>query len=214
MPTSPRPAFGFEPPAHRDMWRWAALGLLLGLGAPLGLWALLAVIRPDAATTMSWVYGYGTVSTCLAFAAFGLFAGRLMGRLRTAGLHDPLTGLLNRRFLMETLPRLLHDAQRRHESLALLMMDLDHFKRVNDEQGHQVGDRTLQAVANAIEGQLRAADVLARFGGEEFVAVCPRASREESIEIAERLRELVAGLRPHQLGFARSADHLDRYRGG
>lgn len=201
MPATLQQQPGYEPPRHDDTWRWALTGLVLASGAPLGLWVLLTIADPAPNDRMVWIYAYAAISTAIAFTAFGLFAGRLMGQLRNAGLHDALTGLLNRRFLMETLPRLLFDAQRQQQPLALLMIDLDHFKRVNDEYGHQVGDQTLRAVAATIQKQLRAADVLARFGGEEFVAVCPRVSADESIEIAERLREHVGALRAHQLGF-------------
>jgi diguanylate cyclase (GGDEF)-like protein len=181
-------------------WRWAVYGGVLGLGAPAGLAAVLAIAQPSADMLAWWVYGYTGVSTIIVFALFGLLAGTLMNRLRAAATHDGLTGLANRRLLVEMLPRVLANARRRRRSLCVLMLDLDHFKRVNDQFGHAVGDQTLRAVADVLRAEVRAGDFPARYGGEEFVVVCEDAESSVGMEIAERLREAVSELEGSRLG--------------
>jgi diguanylate cyclase (GGDEF)-like protein len=143
---------------------------------------------------------YSGVATAIAFAAFGAWAGWLMDRLRAAALHDGLTGLFNRRFLREALPSLQAAAKRRGEPLTLLMLDLDHFKGVNDRHGHLVGDQTLRAVAGVLRNQSRASDIVGRYGGEEFAVLCPATDGPTALQVAERLRRAIAELDPEQLG--------------
>lgn len=113
---------------------------------------------------------------------------------RQAG-QDCLTGLANRRKFFEEARKALGAARRHQRELALVMFDLDHFKRVNDKYGHLAGDEALKALARACQPQLRAEDTLARFGGEEFMSLLPETGLEEAVRIAERLRELAGGLR-------------------
>lgn len=108
---------------------------------------------------------------------------------------DYLTGLLNRRYLMESLENELRRSARKGGDLALILMDIDHFKLVNDSYGHLQGDVVLQKVALQIQKELRSYDIAARYGGEEFVAVLPDATLEESIIVAERVRDSVEALR-------------------
>jgi two-component system cell cycle response regulator len=105
---------------------------------------------------------------------------------------DGLTGLYNRRFFEEVLRLESERAMRGELPLALLVADLDHFKRVNDVHGHQSGDAVLVEAAERLRHSLRASDVLARYGGEEFVAILPDAGRETALEIAERCRSALA----------------------
>jgi len=107
---------------------------------------------------------------------------------------DPLTSLHNRRFLMDTLAKEVERSCRTEIPLALVMIDIDHFKRVNDTYGHQVGDAVLVAVAALLQGQLRPYDTAARFGGEEFVLVLPSTELMAAGAVAERLRKLTANL--------------------
>jgi len=117
---------------------------------------------------------------------------RLNEQLRQLATHDPLTGVLNRNGLAQALQQ--HFRARQPAPLAWLMLDLDHFKRVNDTLGHRSGDRLLQAVASALLDHMRAGDFVARLGGEEFLVgvVDPPAGRAEPL--AERLRAAVAAL--------------------
>jgi two-component system, cell cycle response regulator len=120
------------------------------------------------------------------------YQDRLRADLGTAlemALIDPLTGMYNQRYLMRHLRGLLHGTQKR--DLALLMVDVDHFKAVNDDFGHAVGDKALQAIADALRANTRAFDSLARYGGEEFVVVMPGTDIEDALQAAERLRTAV-----------------------
>lgn len=100
---------------------------------------------------------------------------------------DPLTGLLNRRTLMNQLVYIRRQLLRNGRPVALLMMDLDHFKQVNDRYGHQVGDRVLKVFAEILQTQVRSSDYVARFGGEEFLVVLPEARSGDAILLAERI---------------------------
>ncbi|WP_455216704.1 DUF484 family protein [Kaarinaea lacus] len=112
-------------------------------------------------------------------------------RLKRVGLTDSLTSVNNRRFFDQRLIEETARAQRTDEPLACLFMDIDHFKSVNDNFGHQVGDQVLREVAGIIREQLRSSDVLGRYGGEEFSALLVNASHDAAIEIAERIRSLI-----------------------
>jgi diguanylate cyclase (GGDEF)-like protein len=108
---------------------------------------------------------------------------------------DHLTGLFNRRFLMESLDKEFQRTRRKDGQVALLMLDIDHFKRVNDTHGHLQGDVVLQKVAIHIQKELRSYDIAARYGGEEFVAVLPDTSLKEAFNVADRIRLSVQGMR-------------------
>ncbi|MGB3394653.1 MAG: GGDEF domain-containing protein [Stenotrophomonas sp.] len=112
---------------------------------------------------------------------------------------DGLTGVYNRRFFDESFALLLQRARRNHQTLSLLMIDVDHFKQYNDHYGHVAGDRVLKRVAAALKAQLRSsADIFARYGGEEFIMLVDGVDAATAGEIAERLRESVRALEePH-----------------
>lgn len=113
-------------------------------------------------------------------------------RLRWYGLTDPLTGVANRRFFERRLGAEIERWMRRHEPLTYMLVDIDHFKQVNDRHGHQVGDQVLQQVAAVLGRDLRGADLLARYGGEEFMLLFPSTTLEQGTAIAERLCRNVA----------------------
>ena len=116
------------------------------------------------------------------------------GRILALSQTDHLTGVPNRRFMDDALRRELARCQRSGAPLAVLFVDLDHFKRVNDQLGHDVGDSVLAAVANELQVALRPYDVLARWGGEEFLVLLPESDAGQARRIAERLRERLAEL--------------------
>jgi diguanylate cyclase (GGDEF)-like protein len=110
-----------------------------------------------------------------------------------AALNDALTGFRNRRWLDQTLPRILQRHVHAAEPLCIAMMDIDHFKRVNDSFGHAAGDAVLLQVGRIVRGNLRPSDFAARIGGEEFALVFPQTDLPGAIHAAERLREAIAG---------------------
>ena len=116
-----------------------------------------------------------------------------LARLKHQGLTDTLTAINNRRFFDQRLREEVEVAGRSGKSLSCMLLDVDYFKRVNDTYGHQVGDVVLREVAAVIRAQLRSSDVLSRYGGEEFAALLANTTPEEAAEVAERVREAVAG---------------------
>lgn len=120
--------------------------------------------------------------------------------MRDMATHDQLTSLYNRYYLHERLPALVSKAEAGGSPLSVAIVDIDHFKRVNDTHGHAMGDRVLAAIAKAMQSEAHSETLLARFGGEEFVAVLPGMSLEDAYEWAEKLRQRVAALRPASIG--------------
>lgn len=112
----------------------------------------------------------------------------LLAELETIARTDELTGLPNRRAWQEELPREVARASRSGHTLCVAMLDLDHFKRYNDDRGHQTGDRLLKQVAGAWSDELRPSDLLARYGGEEFALALPSCPTDEALLVVERLR--------------------------
>jgi diguanylate cyclase (GGDEF) domain len=130
--------------------------------------------------------------------AYCLMVERVRGaleQLRAAALTDPMTGAANRARLFGEGPRLMEAALRGGNPVSVLMLDLDHFKRVNDTHGHAAGDAVLKAFAALLQSTLRKSDLFARFGGEEFVVLAPNAGRASVLELAERIRAAVERLR-------------------
>ena len=134
------------------------------------------------------------VRSHIRFASTALSSIRLLASAHERALRDPLTGAYNRTFLSEHLEKQLSLARRRKAPLALLMLDLDHFKRLNDNYGHQIGDRALLAFVACMNSTIRGADTVVRYGGEEFVVLLPDAKLSDALEVAERVRTAVAAL--------------------
>lgn len=120
---------------------------------------------------------------------------RIDQRYRQLALLDELTGLANRRAILDALEQQIAVARRSGQPLALLMMDIDHFKRVNDTFGHIQGDEVLRRVADIIRTRLRTQDIAGRIGGEEFLAILPGTTAQGGFELAEALRQNVAAAR-------------------
>jgi diguanylate cyclase (GGDEF)-like protein len=120
---------------------------------------------------------------------------RLLVATQTLSLLDPLTGLYNRRHLVAQAPRLWRQARREGIRVAAMVLDLDHFKRLNDAHGHAAGDAVLRAVATSLAATVRPTDVLARTGGEELVVLGLVGDPDEAARLAERLRTAVANTR-------------------
>jgi diguanylate cyclase (GGDEF)-like protein len=116
---------------------------------------------------------------------------KLRDTLRNQSIRDPLTSLFNRRYMEETLERELRRAERGRHQVAVIMLDLDHFKEFNDTFGHEAGDVLLRDLARLLKSSMRSEDVACRYGGEEFVLILPETSPEVALRRGEQLREAV-----------------------
>jgi two-component system cell cycle response regulator len=108
---------------------------------------------------------------------------------------DFLTGILNRRAFMERMEAEVNRSRREHESFSVILMDIDHFKKVNDSYGHQAGDKVLERLACELSKNIRSYDFVGRYGGEEFIMCLPDTGTELSLQIAERMRAKIEELR-------------------
>jgi diguanylate cyclase (GGDEF)-like protein len=149
----------------------------------------LLIIQRDGAAATGELEAIAGVANALADAmSLSLSNLALRERLRTQALRDPLTGLYNRRYMEDALERYADQAARTHSPLSIVMIDLDHFKRLNDEHGHSMGDAVLSEVASAILGAIRPCDIACRYGGEELVVLFPDCGLEDGAMKAEVLR--------------------------
>ncbi|MBF0566153.1 MAG: GGDEF domain-containing protein [Nitrospirae bacterium] len=114
-------------------------------------------------------------------------------KLKNMIIVDNLTGIYNRRFLDFCIKEELEKHKRYSKPLSLIMFDIDHFKNVNDEFGHQCGDNVLKSITSIVSKTLRSADILARYGGEEFCCLLPETNLQSGIVVAQRLREAISG---------------------
>jgi diguanylate cyclase (GGDEF)-like protein/PAS domain S-box-containing protein len=137
----------------------------------------------------AWRQWTASVAEYLALALSNLI---LRETLETQARHDPLTDLYNRRYMEEALEREMRRAERSRRPMGLIMLDLDYFKRYNDTLGHEAGDRLLVALANVLRSQVRAGDIVCRYGGEEFLIILPETTPELVVQRAEQLRRLVS----------------------
>jgi len=133
-----------------------------------------------------------TIAEQIALALANL---NLRETLRHQSTRDPLTGLFNRRYMEASLERELCQAERTQDPLGLIMLDIDHFKRVNDTYSHEAGDTLLRALGTFLQSQVRGGDIACRYGGEEFTLILPAASAEATAERAEHVREAVTRLK-------------------
>jgi diguanylate cyclase (GGDEF)-like protein len=115
-------------------------------------------------------------------------------QIRLLATRDELTGLVNRRHMMELMQAEQSRQQRHDSAMSLVLLDLDHFKRVNDDYGHQAGDTVLRAFADSVRSGLRGSDVMARWGGEEFLLMLPETSPDEALRAVARLRTALTGV--------------------
>ncbi|MCW8807068.1 MAG: GGDEF domain-containing protein [Rhodanobacter sp.] len=155
----------------------------------------LAGVRPPDIALRDALWLLGVILLLAAWA--GHTQLRLLTDLLAArddASHDPLTGLANRRSAELRLAADRAHALRLNEPLSLLMLDLDHFKQINDHWGHAAGDRVLKATAQALRDELRGADLPSRFGGEEFLTILPGTDAARALDVAERIRERIAKL--------------------
>jgi diguanylate cyclase (GGDEF)-like protein len=176
------------------------------------------IVAPEAMAAVvrlrNLLFGTGVMlATSLFFGAFFIYPQirtqvREEGKLRAmtaslsarsetleqAALTDSLTGMQNRRYFDDALREYLEEFSRIGRPVGLMLLDLDHFKNVNDSHGHDVGDEVLRAVASCLKDMTRYHDVVARLGGEEFAVVAPNLDSELLMKLAERIRKAVAAM--------------------
>ena len=209
MRLAPRPVLAASPrlrSRHARARSYATLGAILSQGAPLGALALYVLCGGrsllDHLADHVFFYSYMSVSTCIAFSIFGYRLGSVADdllrqrralrkanhRLKRLSEVDSLKGVLNRRSINARLLSECTRSQRDGSSLAVIMVDLDHFKRINDISGHRAGDRVLRRVGRHFHQLARSTDSVGRIGGEEFLIVLPATGIAEAMSFAERLR--------------------------
>ena len=151
------------------------------------------------------------INVYLREAAPVLETKRLMESLRDSTLTDPMTGLNNRRFLEEYVETLVASVQRKRSHAAILMLDLDYFKMVNDTYGHDAGDAVLKALSTVLKQSVRASDLVIRYGGEEFLIILIDTVGEAAERVADNIRVAVENLKVQVAGIILQKDDLDRY---
>ena len=192
--------------------RWPAVLMLFAQGALFLLrtpmLALLPASSGDSLFSSVWMTVLSSVSLLLtiseAFILLAMAKERTELRHRTAAMVDPLTGIANRRSFLQDAAL----AAKRHignpRPVAVLLIDIDRFKSINDSFGHAVGDRVLAMFAEAARKSMRGSDLIGRFGGDEFAAMLVETNREKAIEVAERIRATFAQMTQdvdgHQVG--------------
>ncbi|WP_242482130.1 GGDEF domain-containing protein [Thiocystis violacea] len=181
--------------AEADPWRHYCLPLIQSGG--VGCIVQLVARESEAAARLEQI---PYIQVYLREMAPVLEAKRLTETLRDSSLRDAMTDLNNRRFLEQYVDTLIASARRRNSPLALLMIDLDYFKMVNDSYGHDVGDSVLKGLADVLKQSVRTSDILVRFGGEEFLIVLQEADGDNAVMVAEKIRARVADFKFHIAG--------------
>jgi diguanylate cyclase (GGDEF)-like protein len=187
--------------------RWGAVLAIpvLLAGIVFAFRALAAVFRPSVIVSIVTANSsfnvasavlYQIVALAFQLTLVALVVSQFVAELKNASRYDALTGLLNRRAFEEALEAEVHRSRRLGEPFSVLMLDADHFKEINDREGHAAGDRALQHLGTLMAAHMRDIDRVGRYGGEEFVVLLPGTSRADALVTAERLREKVQGLPP------------------
>jgi len=180
--------------------RWPAVFMLFAHGALFLLRTPLSVMLPGITSQKIFTSVWLTVPSfeallftiSVAFILLAMAKERSEHLYKTAALIDPLTGLPNRRAFLDALDRLVLRQAKNKRPLALLLIDFDHFKSINDRFGHSCGDRALQIFAEIVRAELRPFDYVGRIGGEEFAVALPDVGREGALLVAERIRTSLA----------------------
>ena len=164
----------------------------------------LVLILSSATSSFNWfsLLAYVFLTSTFSILANGIIQGNMkqidaqkqeLARdeaiMREQAIRDELTCLYNRRYMVEALKREIQRAERNHSSLGIIMLDMDHFKRVNDTRGHAAGDAVLQEVSTFMFGHIRQYDIACRYGGDEFVLVLPETTLQPAMERALHLRD-------------------------
>ena len=188
-----------------NSYAWSFLAMWTAMMALSLWWNLAAHLRPETAVGLWW--GHGLLWLLgLGGIIFGFNRLRAAhDRIITLSYTDSLTGIANRRIFLESLEAAISFAQRHRTPLSLIMADLDDFKSVNDTFGHNVGDQVLQAIATLLMKDSRQEDLIARWGGEEFILMLPGSSARDARVVGERLRQHLEEMSFHDSGIRLTA---------
>jgi len=170
--------------AHFFSWRVAAVHI----GFAIASFAVVLALIHERSAASEWLFVASIVVSA------GVAVGRLSAEVRSLALRDSLTGLGNRRAWEEALPRQMALAARSRKPLCVALIDVDGFKGLNDRDGHLAGDRVLSESARAWAVEVRASDLLARYGGDEFALLLPDCTIDRAMEIVSRLEEACEGV--------------------
>ncbi|MEO8143107.1 MAG: diguanylate cyclase [Betaproteobacteria bacterium] len=169
---------------------------LLAQGETLGILHLLDAPLKDGKAGEARLEEKSKLAKILADnIGLGIANVKLRENMRNLSIRDPLTGLFNRRYLEEALALELHRTKRNHAQLAVIMVDIDHFKKFNDTFGHDGGDAVLRALGAFLKEQVRGSDIACRYGGEEFMLILSPSTAEGARQRAEKIRADVVNLR-------------------
>ena len=185
----------------RTFAHWFAfVVLLLGIGSQVlrfttaWLFPMGTGILDNTPQNLIYVIAHPFVMLLFAISLILLATDRVRAEFEHMGTHDSLTNALTRRYLTEVCQQELQRCQRHGRVMSVLLIDLDHFKAINDSRGHQTGDQVLVQFVEAVNTLLRSADVIGRLGGEEFVVLLPETSMDVARVVAERIRAKVGDL--------------------
>ena len=188
MPYIALPLFGLLARSSRTVINLAVLGTMLNIAGIVwstsGATLYVVVVNHLMSGILVWVVSY------IALAHMAV-EDKLRATLHDAAFRDPLTRLYNRRYVFDIFRNALKQYRRYAEPFSLIMVDADHFKRINDRHGHAAGDVALKAIADACSGAVRDSDVVGRFGGEEFIVLLPHTEAAEAGLVAERIRRKI-----------------------
>jgi len=182
-------------------WQYVFFGFLLSFIGPLGEWIFIKIFSEYVNDSFLLNLVYTEITAMAAFTLFGYVLGIYADKVEQLAFHDKLTGLYNRHYLMKQLNEIEASHKRYKDEFSLILLDLDYFKKVNDSYGHLVGDKTLSAIAACIMKEIRETDFASRYGGEEFIIVCPHTNIEDCYKLAERIRISIEHLEVDNLGF-------------
>ncbi len=185
MPYIALPLFGLLARSSRTVINLAVLGTVLNIAGIVlstsGASLYVVTVNHLMSGILVWVVSY------IALTHMAV-EDKLRATLHDAAFRDPLTRLYNRRYVFNVFGNALKQYRRYADPFSLIMIDADHFKRINDRYGHSAGDVALRAIADACNSSVRDSDVVGRFGGEEFIILLPHTAAAEAALVAERIR--------------------------
>jgi diguanylate cyclase len=183
------------------VWTYSTIGLAAlllmtdkAIAMPMTTWTDRALVLACAVTALGRCASTGLYGSSMREALFkrGNELKKAHARIEELAQVDELTGLLNRRYIMKSLNEQMARAQRTGLTCSVAIIDLDFFKRINDQFGHPVGDEVLRTFAITLSANLRTIDKFGRYGGEEFLVILPDTTKDEAVRILDRLRSIVS----------------------